>query len=95
MLVKDLRHLHHHRPLDDEGPVLTPPPQHTLWLLKRAAAASESGEWNQILTELCHAVLVALEKGPQGVSMHEYVMALRGVAGWGFPFDDPDRGEAA
>lgn len=93
--MTDVRRIHHHRALDDEAPwepvTTTPPPQHALWLIKRAASVSSEGDFQQTITELCHAVLVALEKGKQGVDMHEYVHALRGVAGYGFPWDDPDR----
>lgn len=93
--MSDLRRIHHHRQLDDEAPcgevVTSPPPKHVLWLVKRAVKASEEGDYQAMITELAHAVFVGTFKGPQGISEHELILALRGVAGFGFPWDDPDR----
>lgn len=99
--MNDLHHIGKHRRIDDEAPTQepsTPPPtmpaRHVLMLVKRAVRASEQGDFQGTITELCHAVFAGTFKGAQGVSEHEMILALRGVAGFGFPWDDPDRDAA-
>jgi len=86
-----IRYLHG---LDDEAPCdpeVKVPDRHALNLVKRASAASLEGDAQRTITELGHAVYAAAFDGPQGVSQHEMILALRQVAGFGFPWDDPDR----
>ena len=63
------------------------PSQHVLNLVLRSVKASEEGDLQAAITELCHAVYVGTFKGPQGISEHELIHALRGIAGFGFPLD--------
>lgn len=64
------------------------PDQHVLWLVNRAADASERGDWEAFITEICHATYVGSMKGLQGVHPVELVRALRRIAGFGFPLED-------
>lgn len=75
----------------EEGVALTPPDRHTVNLVRRAAASSAEGDWQGTITDLCHAVHVGATKGLQGGSEMELIHELRKVAGFGFPWDDPDR----
>lgn len=88
--VNDLHHIHHHRSLDDEGPTVDME-HHVLSLIRRAVRASEEGDFQATITELCHAVFAGTVKGRQGATDHDLVCALRGIAGFGFPWNDPDR----
>lgn len=92
--VSEVRPIHHHRPLDDEAPAPDFPvdmDHHVLSLIRRAVKASEEGDFQATITELCHAVFVGTVKGRQGASDHDLICALRGIAGFGFPWNDPDR----
>lgn len=92
--MSDVRRIHHHRPLDDEAPapeLNVDMDHHVLSLIKRAVRASEDGDFQATITELCHAIFVGTTKGRQGATDHDLVVALRGIAGFGFPWDYPDR----
>lgn len=71
--------------------VTKPPEQHLLYVLKEARKAFEQGDSQTGLTNLCHAVFVAADKGKQGLTDHELIHELRGFAGFGFdPSDGPE-----